>query len=125
MIEKIYICGNPLVDNDSMPFKILKGLKEIFPKISFIEFDPTENFPDEDTVYLLDTVMGISEVREFDDIEQFADAPNLSVHDADLVTHLKMLKKIGKMPKFLIFGVPADGDEQKITKEVANLISKC
>lgn len=118
MMKNVYICGNPLVDDDSMPFRILKDLKDRFPEINFSDFDPTENFPDDDPLYIIDTVMGIKKVRVIEDVDSFEDAPNLSAHDADLAFHLKMLKKLGRLPRVVIFGVPANGDEKAVLDQL-------
>lgn len=119
----IYVCGNPLVDNDSMPFKILKVLRASLPEINFIEYDPTENFPDDDPVYIIDSVLGIKEVVELDDIDQFEMPPNFSAHDVDLIFHLKLLRKLGKLPVVKIFGVPEKGDMMEILDQLVEMIT--
>lgn len=116
----IYICGNPLVKHDSMPFKILEGLRKSIPENNFIEFDPTENFPKDNPLYIIDTALGILNVTVVEDVERLEDAPNLSAHDADLAFHLKWLKKMGKLPVFKIFCVPPSGDKNEILKELLN-----
>ncbi len=118
MAKNIYICGNPLVDDDSMPFRILKDLKAEFPEINFLDFDPTENFPDDDPLFIIDTVMGIDEVKVIEDVDNFEDAPHLSAHDADLAFHLKMLKKLERLPRVVIFGVPVSGDERELVDQL-------
>jgi Ni,Fe-hydrogenase maturation factor len=120
----VYICGNPLVDNDSMPFRILEGLKSLFPEINFAEYDPTENFPEDNPVYIIDTVLGIKDVVKIDDIDSFVPSPNLSVHDADLAFQLNLMKKLGKLPEIVIFGVPEKGDEREILDQLSKHLKK-
>lgn len=119
MPKVIYICGNREVNSDSMPFRLLPFLREAFDGIEFREFDPTENFPDSGVLYFIDTVIGIDKVVVLRNIDQLEDSPHVSVHDADLGFHLKWLRKLGKNPKVVIFGVPAEGDERVIAKELA------
>ncbi len=124
MAKNVYICGNPLVDNDSMPFRILEALKNALPEIRFSDFDPTENFPDDDPLLIIDTVAGITGVKVIEDVDGFEDAPHFSLHDADLAFHLKMMKKLGKLPQVKIFGVPPEGDEKSITTKLVKMLEE-
>ncbi len=124
MVKNVYICGNPLVNDDSMPFRILKDLKAAFPEINFLDFDPTENFPDDDPLFIIDTVVGISGVKVIEDVDGFENAPHFSLHDADLAFHLKMMKKLGKLPKIKIFGVPQEGNEKTIVSHLVNFLTE-
>lgn len=120
----IYVCGNPLVDMDSVPFRILPELKAGLPEVNFRDFDPTENFPEDNPLYIIDTIVGVSGVRVLEDVESFEDAPHFSAHDADLAFHLKWLKKMEKLPKLVIFGVPSEGDLSLITDILVKKIKK-
>ena len=124
MKKKIYVCGNPLVDRDSMPFKILPELKALLPELEFIDFDPTENFPKDNPLYIVDTVINARRVVVIKDLKGLEAAPHLSSHDADLAFHLKWLEKMGKLPRLTIFGVPAQGDGKNILQDLAELIEK-
>jgi len=117
---KVYLCGNEMVEADNMPYKILNFLRGGLPQIEFLAFDPTENFPDEDPIYIIDTVLGADKVVVLggEDLERFENAPHVSAHDADLAFHLKWLKKMGRLPRVVIFGVPEKGDVEKIAGEV-------
>ncbi len=118
MAKRIYICGNESVKEDNMPFRFLDQLSNDFPEIDFVVFDPTENFPVDDPLYIVDVIMGAGKVVVIDDVEKIADAPRVSVHDADLAFHLKWLKKVGELPAFVIFGVPEEGNEKSILKDL-------
>ena len=65
---KIYIFGNPLVVEDSLPLDILPQLQKQFPDIHFSVVDPNENFPPEGerNLIILDTVKGIPDVTLLD-----------------------------------------------------------
>ena len=124
MSKTIYVCGNREVNNDSMPFRLLPFLRSAYNGVEFKEFDPTENFPDDDILYVIDTVMGVDKVVVLRDIDQLADSPHVSVHDADLGFHLKWLRKLGKNPKVVIFGVPAEGDVKAILEELLPVLAE-
>lgn len=124
MKKKIYVCGNPLVDSDATPFKILPELKALLPELEFKDFDPTENFPRDNPLYIIDTVINAKRVVTIKDLKGLADAPRFSAHDADLAFHLKWLEKMGKLPRLVIFGVPAGGDEKKILEDLVRIIKQ-
>jgi hypothetical protein len=124
MRQTIYVCGNVILEQDNMPFKILPELRENLPELDFIEFDPSENFPPDDPLLILDTVLGANEVTVIKDVEKLADSPRISVHDSDLGFHLKWLKKMGNPQKVIIFGVPAAGDKEKLAGQLAAAIRK-
>ncbi len=109
-MKKIYIFGNPLVLEDSIPFQFIDELKQIFPQIDFKIVDPNENFPPEGEkeLVILDTVKGISkpEILDLDNFEKQTKTP-ISPHDYDLLFHLLLLKKMKKINKVQIIGIPS------------------
>lgn len=106
---KIYVFGNSLVDEDSLPLKLLAQLKNAFPKTEFVIADPNENFPQENErdLIILDTVKGIKSPKIFrlDDIQKLKKSPD-SPHDYDLGMHLLLLKKLKKINSVKIIGIP-------------------
>lgn len=106
---KIYVFGNPLLKEDSRPLRLINQLKKIFPKVEFLIADPNENFPpkNEKELVILDTVAGIKKptILDLKDLDQMKKAP-VSPHDYDLLMHLLLLKKIKKISKAKIIGVP-------------------
>src|SRR3989338_198405 len=64
----IYILGNPILREDSIPIQIKPKLIEAFPHIQFIELDPTENFPDEKFLILIDTVINSKKIILIQDL---------------------------------------------------------
>jgi len=109
---KVYIFGNPLLKSDSLPLKILPRLKKILPLINFEIVDPNENFPPkkEKDLIILDTVFGIKKpiVLDLDDPDLSFDGKKtpISPHDYDLLFHLLLLKKLKRINKVIIIGVP-------------------
>ena len=124
MKKSVYVLGNPLVNIDSLPIKLLPLLKQYCPQINFKILDPSEELQLENNqdLILIDSVVGINKVTVFHDLDFFAYSPRVSVHDYDLPINLKLMQKLGKVKKFTIIGVPANGDKQKILNEIINLL---
>ena len=119
----IYIFGNPLLDFDNLPIKLAPKLQKIFPEINFVISDPNENFePINGELMIIDTIEGIKKVTVLDDIEKLQINKAYSLHDFDLAFNLKLLKKIGKLKKIKIFGVPMEGYEKEILAQLEKII---
>jgi len=116
---KIYVFGNPLVKEDSLPLRLLPDLEKIFPEIDFIVTDPNENFPPkgEKDLIILDTVLGIKEpmILDLDDLQKQKKTP-ISPHDYDLLFHLILLKKRKLIEKVTIIALQSLYDRAKIVK---------
>jgi len=113
------------VDQDSLPLKIIKPLAERFPDVEFVELDPSENIEDigRDPV-ILDTALGIKNVVVLDDIDKIQESPKFSLHDFDLGTNLKLLRKLGRLDSVRIICVPAGLTEENVVKQVSEEIRK-
>ena len=103
---KIYIVGNPLVKDDTVPLKMLPRLRDVFPGVIFEEADPNENFIPDTGSIIVDTVEGITRPQWFDSIDSFIQTKSVSVHDYDLGFHLLLLRKLHKLTHVRILGVP-------------------
>lgn len=105
---RIYVFGNPLLKEDSIPLKLLPKLKKIFPKIEFIITDPNENFPpnEEKNLIILDTVKGIKKpmILDLSNLESIKSTP-ISPHDYDLMFHLQLLLKLKKINSVKIIAI--------------------
>jgi hypothetical protein len=123
--NKVYVLGNPLEQKDSLPLKILPRLKKQFPKIDFQHLDPTENFPEEENLILIDTIVGIDKVcvLGLGDLDKVELSPQCSLHDFDLGFQLKLMKKLGKLKDVKIIGIPANYDEKKAIEEIKLFLS--
>jgi len=123
MKKTVYVLGNPLVNIDNLPLKLLPQLKKNYPEFSFIHFDPTEELTQADrNLIFIDTVIGIKKVTTFNDLNRWSISPRFTVHDFDLPINLKILQKLGKIKKITIIGVPKKGNQKKILKEIKNLL---
>lgn len=122
--KKIFILGNPFLNLDSLPVKLAKKLKQLFPNFEFIHLDPTEGFPnlEDASPIFIDTVQGIEKVTIFTDLSCFSSSPRNTVHDYDLFVNLSILNKLGKLSQITIIGVPHKGNLKKIEKEVCKII---
>ncbi|MEK7203381.1 MAG: hypothetical protein AAB653_03630 [Patescibacteria group bacterium] len=122
--KKIYIFGNPLLCFDNLPIKLAPKLKKTFSEIDFIIQDPNENLkPKNNELIIIDTVIGSKKIVIINDAEKIKASPTCSLHDFDLGFNLKLLKKIGKLKKFTIFGVPTKMEKNKALKQLINLIN--
>lgn len=114
MPTKVYIFGNIDISIDSRPLRFLPKLRKDFPDTTFVEVKPNQDLPVDsagemdDTFYIIDTVEGLPEIKTLDEsaIDKLSCTANSSVHDYDLGFQLKYLKKLGKINKIKILGIP-------------------
>lgn len=125
MKKIIYLVGNLLVEEDSLPIKLKPELQKAFPDVEFREYDPTEDLPeDSEDLIIIDTVEGLKEPRVFDDIDAFASQTAYSMHDFDLGWALKLYKKLRMFKTIKIIGIPLNftlKDHGVIIKTVASV----
>ena len=103
---KISVFGNPDLAADNAALKLIPGLKKKYPQAEIMVEDPAEGLKPADDWIIVDVCQGISRVTEFEDLDRFVAVRRLSVHDYDLAMELKLLKKLGKIKKLKIIGVP-------------------
>ena len=120
---KIYVVGNLLVEQDSLPIKILPDLKKEIPNFDFIELDPSEDFPKQKTLTIIDTVLDIEKVTLVKNIDKIQLEKICSLHDFDLGYNLKLMKKFGLIEKVNIIGVPDNIEEKEAVKQVKETIT--
>ena len=121
-MKRIYISGNPLLKEDSMPFKIVPRLRKKFPSVEFLELEPTDNLPEERHLKILDTVIGIDSVQVIRDIDKIVTGKVYSLHDFDLGFNLKLMKKAGKLRSVNIIGIPPHLKEEHALDQVEKTI---
>jgi Ni,Fe-hydrogenase maturation factor len=111
---KVYIFGNLEVPQDGRALEVAQRLRGTLPGVRFVTVEPNEDLPfvDEESVVILDTVVGIEGVSLIPDseIEHLTLPPRGTVHDFDLAFQLKYLKKIGRLGEVHIVGIPREGD---------------
>jgi Ni,Fe-hydrogenase maturation factor len=109
---KVYVFGNQDFEGDNKAIIAAKKLAKDFSNINFVFVKPNEDLPfaDQKTVYILDNVVGIEEpiFLTEEDLDKCALSRFTSVHDFDLAFQLKYLKKLGKLGKITILGIPAE-----------------
>jgi len=120
---KIYVMGNLLVEMDSLPIKILPDLRKSLPKYEFIELDPSEDFPKQKTLTIIDTVLDIKKVTLVKNIDKIQLEKICSLHDFDLGYNLKLMKKFGLIEKVNIIGVPVNIEEKEAVKQIKKIIT--
>ena len=111
---KIYVFGNEYVAEDKRAVEVAKELEGTIEGISFVFVRPNEDVPfvDEPHVVILDTVQGIEDAALLagDEIDSLILSPRGSVHDFDLAFQLRYLKKLDKLGKVTIIGIPQEGE---------------
>lgn len=110
---KVYVFGNRDLPQDCAALKVLGKLRRDFKDTQFIEVKPNEDLPfgHGENVIILDAVCGLknSKILEHDDVSKIALPPRNSAHDFDLGFQLRYLKKLGKLGKVTIIGLPQEG----------------
>jgi len=121
---KILIFGNPLLENDSLPIKLIPQLKKQFPDIDFEEVDPTEGLEKYGkNLTIIDTVEGIEKITIINNMEQLQTNKLFSMHDFDLAYNLKILKKLGMIESIKIIGIPMDINEENAIEEISKILA--
>lgn len=104
----IYIFGNPDVTFDNNALKIASNSK--IENINYVFVKPNEDLPFDNgsDVVIMDQVEGIEDVRLFEltDDRSITLGPRVSAHDFDLGFQLRYLKKLNKIGKVTILGIP-------------------
>ena len=106
----IYVFGNVDVPEDNLAFIVADKLRGAIPQIKFVKVKPNEDLPfiGKKRVVILDAIEGIEKITELKnaDLDKLVLSKSLTVHDFDLGFQLKYLKKIGKLGKVTIIGLP-------------------
>ena len=123
-MKKIYVAGNPLVREDNIPVKLMGRLQKRFPDIKFQELEPTDNLPEEKTLNIIDTVIGIEDIKVIRDIDKIVTGKIYSMHDFDLGFNLKLMKKAGKLRSVKIIGVPPNMSEEKAFEGISRIVEE-
>jgi Ni,Fe-hydrogenase maturation factor len=109
----VYVFGNEYVAEDKRAIEVARELEGALEGISFVFVNPNDDVPfvDQGLAVILDTVEGIQDVAlvEGDRIDGLVLSPRGSVHDFDLAFQLRYLRKLGKLGKVTIIGIPQEG----------------
>ena len=127
---KVYVFGNQDFGGDKVALEAAKKLVGKVKKVEFIQVKPNEDLPfaGEENVVILDTVEGIKKTTVITekDLDKLNVAKSVSVHDWDLGFQLKYLKKLGKLKKVTIIGLPQGGkiDHLRIQSILRKLVEQ-
>ncbi len=121
-MKNIYVFGNPDLEIDSLPIRIIPTLQKELPEMTFTVLDPNEEWKIPEEMIMIDTVVGISEVTVFDNLEHFTGSAKLTVHDFDAFFNLLFLQKLGKLKKIKIIGIPPGITGDRAIREIKKVI---
>jgi Ni,Fe-hydrogenase maturation factor len=124
IMRTIYVFGNPLVREDSLPLKLIVKLRKEFPSLEFKEFDTVEDLEIEKELNIIDSVKGIKKVELIEDVDSIVTEKIYSMHDFDLGYNLKLLKKMKMIDKVRIFGIPMKINEKEAFEQLSKIIRK-
>jgi Ni,Fe-hydrogenase maturation factor len=107
---KVYVFGNKDLKEDKITFDVAEKLKGKIKDLEFVEVKPNEDLPfaGEENVIVLDTVEGVKKITLIDEsnLDKIQLTKSVTAHDYDLGFQLVYLKKLGKLRKFTIIGLP-------------------
>lgn len=122
--KKIFVFGNPDLDIDSLPLKILPELRQNFPEIFFEVKDPNEEWEVPEEMIVLDAALGINKVMVFESPDKFSAPPRVSMHDFDALSNIRYLFKLGKIKKVKIIALPVGLNESQTITEVSKILKQ-
>lgn len=110
---KVYTFGNEDLGFDKRAFEVAKEIKKKNRNVDFMAVKPNEDLPfdNKHDVVIMDVVEGLAEVKliENDELEKIVPPPRTTAHDFDLGFQLKYLKKLGKLGRVTLIGLPMHG----------------
>ena len=130
----IFVFGNPDLAMDSLPLRLLPLLQKKFPEHTFVSVDPNEewdlpphqNFGSggvSEKLIMIDTVVGIDEVKIFTDLDAFSRTPSVTMHDFDALSNIRYMQKLGKIKEIKIIGIPPTLSEATALETVSSMLS--
>lgn len=120
---QIFVFGNPDIEVDALPIRLLPALRERMPGHTFVTLDPNEEWDVPRRMLIVDTVVGLEEPRLFEGLEYFMKSPRMTCHDFDAHANLLLLKKLGKIDDTTILGLPPGYDADKAVSWLTESIS--
>ena len=120
---QIWLFGNPDFTPDALPLKLKDALQKRLPNFYFIIKDPNEEWELPEKLIIIDTIQGLDKITTFTSLNQFQNAPRLTVHDFDLLTNLRWLAKLKKLPPFLIIGLPVKTQKRETIDKIVAILN--
>jgi len=122
---RVLVFGNPVAAGDSAAVKIADRLEGKLAGIEFVRFDTAEDLEKEGSeVAIMDAVAGLRSPRLISLEELELPEKPLTLHGFDLMWNLLLLKKLGKIKKAVIIGVPASRPVKESLPKVRKLLEK-
>jgi len=120
------VFGNPDLKKDSLVVGLVGRLRRKFPGVEFRVEDPGEGLkPPKDGLWvILDVAEGIDRVRVFEKVDKLVEERGVSLHDYEVGTELKLLKKLGKIRDLKIMAVPMKMEEKELWREVVKKLKE-
>lgn len=125
---RITVFGNPDLEIDNLPIRLLPKLREAFPDIEFEVEDPNNldlpDIPPGEEWIIMDAVAGIPEATWLTVEDIAKPTGRLTAHDYDLTSYLLLAKKaLGTLP-IRILGIPMEMSEDVGMRSVSQLIRR-
>ena len=122
-MRRIFVAGNPLVEEDSLALKVAEELRKEFKDINFQKIDSLSSLEKTPpNLYILDVAEGLQRVEKITDLEELQEIKLVSLHDFDLGTELLLLKKIGKIEGATIIAIPLGYPLEKAVSESGRIL---
>lgn len=121
---EVWLFGNPDLSADSLPVRLQQQLAVALPQFDFVICDPLDEWPKKDELLIIDTVMGLKDIKIFTSLKDFEQTPLVTLHDFDLKTELEFRAKLGKLPPFTIIGLPVGFSEADALEKIKLILSQ-
>lgn len=120
----VFVFGNPDLPQDALPLQLLPRLRAKFPQASFDIKDPNEEWDIPPHLIVIDTVVGIDHIQQYEDLAPFIQSPRVSLHDFDALSQLRFLQKLGKLQQVTVIGIPPNLSVDEAFIPVTSMLSK-
>ena len=120
-MRKVLVFGNPLLEEDNLPLRLLPALRKKFPRIEFVEADPNDF--DYNAGLIIDTAKGVRDVVLIDDMRKLQTGKIFSMHEMDLGQTLRLAAAAGLLKEVKIIAVPANISPKKALDKVVKIIT--
>ncbi len=121
-MKPLYVFGNKYLPQDNFALAVAQRLQNKYDIHFCTAPDDLLEAADEQII-ILDVVKGIHKTIIIRDIAQIKTRNILTGHDVDVGFFLTLLHEIGRAKKIVIVGIPQQGDAEKISQEVADVMS--
>jgi len=126
MSVKLFVAGNPLLDEDSLQFEVAKRVsKKLGMRLVYVNH-PEYLLGQEG--YLIDSVKGLADVRKINSSE-LVERKSVTAHDYDIGSFFRLLHAMGEKSEVIVIGIPqkkmsscSEKDMEKISDAVAALV---